>query len=98
MPAGGDQRCIWTKHFDLFIGETELAHLLAWRLVLVAITVHSGLPALQDRVAGEECHLLRMPVSVHEAFEIAPIPGCRLIVQELSQVGVVALGEGGWAK
>ncbi|MBI3232960.1 MAG: DUF2309 domain-containing protein, partial [Bacteroidetes bacterium] len=62
--------------------ECQLAHLFAFALILLLVTIERPLPASHFRAAGIEAQLRRLPVADHEAFQVALVPGDNLIVED----------------
>src|SRR6516162_1911771 len=89
------------EHVDLQVGELQLTHLGMSRLIVLAITLQRGLPALGFLGARKECQTGRVPVSEHETFEIVLIPGFDLGFEHLPNGSLLhlrfarlALGQG----
>src|SRR5205814_2955774 len=64
------------------IGEREFPHLATLALVAFAVAVEGRLPAFCLVAARRESQLVRPPVSLHEALEVAAVPGLDLVVED----------------
>src|SRR5262245_50271389 len=60
---------IVAKKFDRHFIERELAHLLAFALVVFLIAFECRLPSLRLLVAGKEAELLGFEIALHETGE-----------------------------
>src|SRR5262245_59980804 len=87
-PAASDESTVAAKGLNVDLTELDLPHLLALTLILLPVAIERGLPTSTLFVATEEGQLLVrrvlvFPVACHVAFEVAPVPRLRLIVQHL---------------
>src|SRR5215813_2691941 len=84
MPAAADDGMIRADHIYADFLERQLAHLLAFALVFLLVTIESRLPAGGLGPAGEKTQVRRIPVTGHESFQVALVPGDYLIVEYFS--------------
>src|SRR5579864_518594 len=71
------------EQIDLQVLKVEFAHLLAISLVTLAVASQSRLPSTGLRGTGKESEVGRMPVTLHERFQLAMVPGFHLGDQEM---------------
>lgn len=84
LPA--NHRGIWRENLDVEITEGEFSHLLAVGLIALHIAFLRFLPAKGDVATGNERELVVIPVTRHEAIEIALVPCNRLSVEDSSNI------------
>src|SRR6516162_6038434 len=70
-----------SEHLDLEVGELQLAHFSICRLIVLTIALERRLPAFGFTGARKECQSGRVPISRHEGFEVVPVPGVDLGLQ-----------------
>src|SRR5260221_1130079 len=83
LPFAGHYGGLATEQINLQVLKFKFAHLLAFRLVTLAIAKQRRLPSACFRGARKESQIGRMPVSLHETLELAMVPGFHLGDQEM---------------
>ena len=71
------------QQVDIQLLKFKFAHLLAFRLIALAIAGQSGLPAAGFRGAGKEREIGRVPVTLHESLKLAMVPRVNLGEQHM---------------
>src|SRR6266446_856700 len=74
------------QHLDSQVREFQFAHFFSGSLIGLLVAVEGGLPTLRFAGAGEKCQVGRIPISGHERFEIALVPGSLLFVDHLTDL------------
>src|SRR5215469_6649456 len=72
---------LWSEHLDPEVGELQLAHFSICRVIVLAIALERRLPAFGFTSARKECQSGRVPISRHEGFQVVPVPGVDLGLQ-----------------
>src|SRR5437868_11664550 len=80
MPMPANKAGLRTKDLDLEFREIELAHLVAFDLISLAISFKRGLPP-SSFPHREKREFFRIPITLHERFQIPTIPGLDLLIQ-----------------
>src|SRR5215831_13383531 len=93
-----NQGTLRSKHLDPEVGELQLAHFSIRRLIVLAIALERRLPAFGSTSARKECQSGRVPISRHEGFEVVPVPGVDLGLQDRLDCSFPILFRAGLAK
>src|ERR1700693_4311081 len=81
LPRATHKGRVLAQNYDAQAGEFQLPHLVPWTVVGREITFNRCLPSVVLLRSRKKRQLRRIPVALHEALEIVPVPGFLLYAQ-----------------
>ena len=86
VPAAANERRLRAEKFDSQVLKIEMSHRVVIGLVALLVAIERRLPTARFSVIGEEGQIRGVPISGHEAFQIATVPGCDLGAEAFSNI------------
>src|SRR3954467_13911955 len=88
MPMAKNEGRIGAKKAEFQLRKIELAHGCMIGIGLF-VTHQNGLPSTGNAACSRERQFWRMPVGLEKCIDIAAVPGCTLVIENLGDDGLI---------